>query len=766
MADYTDQFDPTTLDTVISDQPWITSYVLGNGVDAITGQPRASAVKPFDVVSSPFRTEVDHRFVQSESDLKELMSATVKGSYNLEGVEVSAGMSFLQEVAVSDLAVTLVQWRKLEQVEFSLAPRYELTVTPDPDFRKKYGDYFVAGYRGGAQLFVMYQCRFKSAESRSKFSADLAANVPSVFSAEGSTAFEKITKKYESQVDIKISTTVSNKPLPPEPPGGWTPQNIIEVVVKWFNESFEMTKLEAYLEHYSLLDPTIPAEVPVSPQVFADIGLLYDRFWRARAQFCTCPNFGKRSVEEKYKKLAKEISAFQASLPYQPDTRQRLMRDTEQLLADLERINNRQSFYALVVAAVKTEPAQGQNFDADQGTVRWGYGFQAGNQPGVAVGNRNDPQALTGGFGYVKYTFDFRDSTKILVGWDVICNRTDGLGGDWQKESPQVMGRSEAKIWAKSDIFRDFNWSVTWYFVDASLYPPGPWAEDGIHDMGPVHFAPPPGEQEWTAERMAAAQPALRPSASPELLAELDAAKTQQDENRAQSRTEPYPLAPEVTVTTQVANTAVYPQRTVGRVFFRRDGKDFFGSASVVNRRGIVTAAHLFQWGQSHSSDVVFVPAYDNGRAPFGVWRVDNVLYSFRWPHRQEPALDVAFGTIGPVEGREIGNVVGWLQLETDVAPGPASTWNDMGYPCERTPSHNFNGETMWQSQGDFLGAVNGALSKGDQLSGGSSGGPWFTGGKPDQVSGVQSFGNNAYTISLSPHFGRWVKDMYDMIFA
>ena len=31
--------------------------------------------------------------------------------------------------------------------------------------------------------------------------------------------------------------------------------------------------------------------------------------------------------------------------------------------------------------------------------------------------------------GWREHTFNFRDSTKVLVGWDVICNWTDGTGG-------------------------------------------------------------------------------------------------------------------------------------------------------------------------------------------------------------------------------------------------------------------------------------------------------------------------------------------------
>ena len=45
-------------------------------------------------------------------------------------------------------------------------------------------------------------------------------------------------------------------------------------------------------------------------------------------------------------------------------------------------------------------------------------------------------------------------------------------GGDWKKDCDQVIGRSSAAVYVKSDYDRGYSWTIVWYFVQASLYPP------------------------------------------------------------------------------------------------------------------------------------------------------------------------------------------------------------------------------------------------------------------------------------------------------
>lgn len=57
------------------------------------------------------------------------------------------------------------------------------------------------------------------------------------------------------------------------------------------------------------------------------------------------------------------------------------------------------------------------------------------------------------------------------MGWDVICNWTDGTGGDWHKASPSIIGENNGAVYVKSDFSRGYSWTVIWYVVDAAQYP-------------------------------------------------------------------------------------------------------------------------------------------------------------------------------------------------------------------------------------------------------------------------------------------------------
>ncbi len=72
------------------------------------------------------------------------------------------------------------------------------------------------------------------------------------------------------------------------------------------------------------------------------------------------------------------------------------------------------------------------------------------------------------------------------------------------------------------------------------------------------------------------------------------------------------------------AHPAVLALR-VGALFIRESGGDHFCTTSVVAspaRDLLITAAHCIHSGQggSYRQDIVFIPDYRDGQAPFGIW--------------------------------------------------------------------------------------------------------------------------------------------------
>jgi V8-like Glu-specific endopeptidase len=116
--------------------------------------------------------------------------------------------------------------------------------------------------------------------------------------------------------------------------------------------------------------------------------------------------------------------------------------------------------------------------------------------------------------------------------------------------------------------------------------------------------------------------------------------------------------------------TATYGQTsTVGALFTLTAGGDLgahFCTASVVNSPSgdlVLTAAHCMKGHPA--GQVGFVPDYSDGRGPYGVWTVTQVIVDQNWISSSDPDDDFAFlvvsrrGTKSDVQELTGGEVVG-----------------------------------------------------------------------------------------------------------
>jgi V8-like Glu-specific endopeptidase len=204
----------------------------------------------------------------------------------------------------------------------------------------------------------------------------------------------------------------------------------------------------------------------------------------------------------------------------------------------------------------------------------------------------------------------------------------------------------------------------------------------------------------------------------------------------------------------------------VGALFTTSHGKlaDHFCTGSVVNSPAgdlVVTAAHCV----SGISGLVFVPGYDRGATPYGVWRVTKVYTDPSWQASSDPDDDVAFvqvsqpGSIVPIE-----DVTGAEQLATGTAA--RQLVEVIGYPeatdeaiaCRnwtREPmsdqlEFDCGGYTDGTSGGPFLADVNSLTGQGTVI--GVIGG-YEQGGLTPQVSYSSMFGANVaalYKLALA----------------
>lgn len=120
--------------------------------------------------------------------------------------------------------------------------------------------------------------------------------------------------------------------------------------------------------------------------------------------------------------------------------------------------------------------------------------------------------------------------------------------------------------------------------------------------------------------------------------------------------------------------------RRVGALFAGPTGPgNHFCTASVIDSPGrnlILTAAHCL----SDAAGTTFVPAYRDGRAPYGSWRVTKVYTADGWRNGGDPDEDFAVLAVAPNDGQQIEDVLGGNPL------GTTASWTAearlYGYPA------------------------------------------------------------------------------------
>jgi V8-like Glu-specific endopeptidase len=187
-------------------------------------------------------------------------------------------------------------------------------------------------------------------------------------------------------------------------------------------------------------------------------------------------------------------------------------------------------------------------------------------------------------------------------------------------------------------------------------------------------------------------------------------------------------------------------------------------TASVVDSPGrdlLITAAHCIHGGKDgwYTSDITFVPGYDNGRRPYGTWTPRRMLVAPRWIAAADPDLDVGFIVLKPLDGKNIQDIVGGDAI--GINQGFTHLIRVSGYPegseqpvtCVNWTSQ----QAEYQVRFDCAG-----------LPSGTSGSPWVTAYNPDTgtgtivgVIGGYQLGGDTSWVSYSPYLNWHVWTLY-----
>ena len=234
-------------------------------------------------------------------------------------------------------------------------------------------------------------------------------------------------------------------------------------------------------------------------------------------------------------------------------------------------------------------------------------------------------------------------------------------------------------------------------------------------------------EEYWTKERMENAIPMDKHVDK----ATESKSLTDSEANENQTNERPYntePASPKYNNALDFSPNAVVPS-TTGKLFFYNpnDGNNYVCSASAVNNPNknlVSTAGHCMHEGSGGDfyTNIVFVPAYYEGNAPYGRWDV-NWKVTFRgWTDNGNYDYDQAFLTVFQNDGRNLVNVVGGNGLSFNYSQNQSDV-RVTGYPA----ADPYPGDIPYYCYGDTSKRF---LSNDAQIScgftGGASGGAWF----------------------------------------
>ncbi|MEV6985944.1 hypothetical protein AB0M95_32430 [Sphaerisporangium sp. NPDC051017] len=168
--------------------------------------------------------------------------------------------------------------------------------------------------------------------------------------------------------------------------------------------------------------------------------------------------------------------------------------------------------------------------------------------------------------------------------------------------------------------------------------------------------------------------------------------------------------------------------RTTGRVFLTMRGVDYVCSAGAVRSRNldvVVTAGHCAKDGAgAWAENWTFVPGYESGRRPYGVFTARRMFVPEAWSRRGDDSQDLAMIALNASERGHLNEVVGGQ----DIGFGRPRGMRAFGFGFPADPP--FDGEHLVYCSGGLHGDPHDQT--GDQgmrcdLTAGSSGGPWLS---------------------------------------
>jgi V8-like Glu-specific endopeptidase len=205
----------------------------------------------------------------------------------------------------------------------------------------------------------------------------------------------------------------------------------------------------------------------------------------------------------------------------------------------------------------------------------------------------------------------------------------------------------------------------------------------------------------------------------------------------------------------------------IGKVFFTLGTFAYVCSGNVVvseNDSTVATAGHCVNEGPgAFVRNFVFVPAYLNGTAPYGIWPAKALYTTTQWRTAGDIRYDTGFAVTATVNGKHLADVVGASGVEFNADHG--LSYQAFGYPA----APPFDGQSLKSCSGDATKDPINPQFKAQgipcDMTGGSSGGPWMVDSGQDSFqNSITSYGYpGGPALIYGPYWGSVIRDAYDL---
>ncbi|APF41355.1 trypsin-like serine peptidase [Neomicrococcus aestuarii] len=275
----------------------------------------------------------------------------------------------------------------------------------------------------------------------------------------------------------------------------------------------------------------------------------------------------------------------------------------------------------------------------------------------------------------------------------------------------------------------------------------------------------------WTAARMKSAIPGdvltlkAGSAAVQRSLNDIAQALSAKSVDQLNTSGSPTKLAAPERKATSSSAVSENPVSHIGKVFFTLGGSNYVCSGNSVtssNGSTVSTAGHCLNEGPgAFATNFVFVPAYKNGAAPYGKFTARTLVAPTQWSSQGSMQYDTGFAVMNTLSGKTLAATVGASGVQFNAARG--QTYKAFGYPAARP----FNGETLYSCTGTSSNdPYNPAFNSQGipcNMTGGSSGGPWFLGtSSSGYQNSVNSYGyGSKSTVMYGPYWGTVIQSAY-----